>query len=284
MNDEPDDRLVQELVRIGRASLDANAVAAAVAGPAHRPDPDALACDPEAVLLQRTCVEEGMRRRRRLATLAAAAAVAVLGFGAWFLRPAARGPAAGTASTLAAAATHLQRVDPASFAGFVPLTAEELTATSGARRGGAAWLSPRGVLLDAPTTLRWRPAEGAGRTDISIEGAGTAWRTSVEGDSHPAPVLLPGRYVVTLRAVDALAGQTTRASFVIATPQEREVFERAVQSLRAHTAQDLRDLLEAHYALATGHREAAAAAAHRAAQGVAAVRAQAEVLLEHLDR
>ena len=99
-----------------------------------------------------------------------------------------------------------------------------------------------------------------------------------------APELAPGRYVVTVRALDALAGQTIKRSFAVADADARARFERARDELRARSPSDLADLIEAHYALHAGYSDAAHGAATRAAAQEGEIAEQAERILERLRR
>jgi hypothetical protein len=266
------------------ADLDPNEVAAYVAGrltPRERASFEArAAADPEAQLLLRALREDAAPRRARLWSLAAAVVLVAVGGSLWLARE--RRGEESVHDRLVAAAADLARAEPVSFASFEPFRAEELAATESAMRGGARWVAPRGTVLTPPTELRWRNAPGSEEVAVSIEGPDVAWKQALRGERAPAPALVPGRYVVTLRPVGSLAAQESRAAFVVADGALRTEHERGVTAIRSRAPADLADLLIAHWALRRGLREEAREAATRARERSAPVREAADALLRHL--
>lgn len=266
--------------------LDPNLIAAYVDGglsPAERLAMERrLAADPEAQLLARTLRERSSSRGLILVTLAAAA-VLVVGVVLWRTQDPAPG-AASLDSRLATVVAKLRTAEPTAFGEFATLSDDELT-QPGMRRGGGVWHAPRGMLLEAPKTFAWTGPEGATRVRLTLRGGSTNWSQDVDSPAGTldAPTLAPGRYVVTMRALDALAGQPTRASFVVADSEERADVHRAVTAIRDVCCDDLEDLVVTHYALRNGLFDLAHAAGTKALQRGGAVEASAARLLVHRD-
>jgi hypothetical protein len=273
------------------ADLDPNEVAAYVAGRLTSEERASFearaAADPEAQLLLRTLRRDAAPRRAVAWAWAGAAAAVLLVVGgtAWIVarRPLAPTEVAGVPERLVAAAADLARADPTSFDAFAPYRSDELVPAKSVTRGGVRWLAPRGTVLAAPTELRWSHPPRGGPVDVSIEGPDLAWSQAFAEERAPAPPLPPGRYVVTIRALASLAGNETRAGFVVAGADLRAEVERAATTIRRHAPPDLADLLLAHWALRRDLREEARAAAARAAEHGEAVRDAAQALLRFTD-
>jgi hypothetical protein len=281
---QDDERLVEQLVRAGTAP-NPNAVAAGADGQRHRPEVARLDRDPEAVLLLRVLARERSRKRRVLWGGGALAACVLAGLLLFVPRgDEARPPRASLGERLLAAVAALKGEDPLRFGSFALAAEEDLAATSGVMRGGAAWLAPRGTLWSPPRTLRWRRPDGMGRVALTLKGPGVNWQQEVEGDAVDAPPLRSGRFVVTLRVLDGLAGQTIRRSFVVADDAQRAAYEDARTLWKSRTRSDLHDLLEAHYAYAAGFFERALDAARRADAAGVNTRELVQPLLRHLER
>jgi hypothetical protein len=274
-----DERLVGELVAASRAALDPNAVAVARGGASHLLEGVALGQDPEAALLLRMLGRRETRRRRTLQAALALAACVLAGF--LLLARSGPAPTASASQRFRAAVARLKGEDPL-FENLSPVTRDELAGASGVSRGGVTWVGPRGTVLEAPKTLRWRCLEGARRTHVTLRGPGVLFARDVEGASVGIPELGPGRYVVTLRPLGGFARQSSRHSFLVAGREERATYERARSILRAHAPSDLVDLIEAHYAFGRGYLEAAARAAARARSAGGDVARLAAPLVEAL--
>ena len=280
-----DERLVEQLVRAASPALDPNTVAAGAGGQGHRPEVAQLARDPEAVLLMRVLARERSRKRRVLWSSGALAACVLAGVLLFLQRDGDGTRARASLETrLEAAAAGLRRDDPARFGSFALASQEELEASSGVMRGVATWLAPRVMLWSAPKRMRWRRPDGIGRVAITLKGPGVDWQHELEGDAVDAPALGSGRFVVTLRVLDGLAGQTIRRSFVVADEDQRAAYDAARTAWEARADADLHALLEAHYAYAAGFYERALAAARRADADGGDARALVQPLLQHLER
>lgn len=281
MNQRPDERIA-ELLDTG-TELDPNLVAAYVDGGLSAAERLAmerrLAADPEAQLLARTLRERPGSRKVLWATMAAAAVV-VAGVLLW--RTNEDAGVAPLDQRLTAVVAKLRAAQPDTFAEFAVLSDDELT-EPGARRGGGAWHAPRGLVLEAPKTFSWTAPEGAARVHIQVRGGTTNWSQDVESadGTVAAPKLAPGRYTVTLRALDTLAGQSTRAHFVVAEPDERAEVLRAITTIRDVCGDDLEDLVLTHFALRQGLYDIARDAGAKAQARGGAVQAAASRLLAH---
>lgn len=286
MNENPnDEHLIEELVRVSESPLDPNAVAARAGGARHGPGVDGLTRDPEAALLVRRWQQEHARRRHVAWGSACIAACLLVGVVAWVLRADRASDPMTPSARLTAAVATLRREQSDLFGQFQLTPDVELTAqAAGTRRGGPVWLHPHGTVLVPPTTFKWRAPIAATRVRVTVEGNGTSWKRESEDESMDAPALGPGRYVVTLRATDGFSQQPTRWSFAIATDQERTQYERARSTLEQKTPADVRDLIEAHYALSLGYLEAAEAAATRASAAGGFAAERAAPMLAHLRR
>ncbi len=234
---------VQPLVQLHNQPLDPNVIAAYLddALPAdERAEVEArIKADPEAMLLVRALREEQTNRPSLPFSLAAVAAAFLLALGIWWVSDDGDVRADDLATRLAAAtAAH----------GFEPLSAEELTA-NGAKRGGAAWVAPIGIVTAAPEELRWRSPLGASRVEVSIEGEGLRWRHEASGERAVAPPMKPGRYVVRLRGIDTLAGQEIKRVFEVADDATRAQHADVIASIADQAPDGLAALVTAHYAV-----------------------------------
>jgi len=213
---EFEDRLMPDLVRIHGEPLDPNLVAAYVDGALEEPELSEVrarvAQDPEALLLVRALSETGapVAHSRPAMVLTAAAVVAALllvALGAsWFGRDE-QVDAAGLDTRLTVAASNLGERRPDLFEGFTPFESDELSPRSTPARGGAVWIAPRGLLLTHPSELRWKNPPGATRVELVLAGPDIDWRRELDEERLPVADLGPGRYVITLRGLDTLAGQ-----------------------------------------------------------------------------
>ena len=268
--------ILPQLLELHREPLDPNLVAAYVDGSLHGEELASvrarLAADPEAMLLVRALQEEeagthadprapvsadapvpgrpGAPVGRGGAWRPAAAALVLFAVGAAAFLLTGRGPSAAPLPERLAEVAHRLRVEePALFADFLPLSADDLERQASVSRGGVVWLGPRGVVLAAPDVFRWRNPRGATRAEVRLAGPALDWRREVAGERIAAPPLAPGRYVVTLRALDSLAAQSTRRTFVVADAEAAERYRQAVARIRERAPADIADVLVAHYAL-----------------------------------
>ncbi len=247
------DRFLGRVLEMQEGQLDPNLVAAYVDGALSQDEHDhvgrRLAADPEAMLIVRDL--RGARRRQRMTwTLVAAAAVVLVALAIRLGVGGEAGPGLDFDARLTLASAGLKTAEPERFAEFAILTDEELAVTSSIPRGGTTtWLGPVGLLLDAPTAFQWRLPEGAHAVRLTVAGEGTRWEEVVESDRVGAPPLPPGRYVVTLRPLGALAGQPLRRTFEVASPDVRAHHREATSSILANAPPDLAGILVAHYAL-----------------------------------
>ncbi|MDJ0521788.1 MAG: hypothetical protein QNJ90_06900 [Planctomycetota bacterium] len=279
-----DDQVMQQLVRASGTGPDANAVAAAADGARGTPEVARLARDPEAVLLLRGLARERRRKKRVLWSGVGLAACVLVGVVIALFQGDPQTAPDPMATRLEAALVTLKERDAERFADFALAREEDLDATSGVLRGGAAWIAPRGKLLEPPRRLRWRRPDGIGRVAITLDGPGVSWKQSIEADELDAPQLGSGRFVVTLRVLDGLAGQTIRRAFVVVDESQREAYAEARAIWKAHAEADLHALLEAHYAFGSGYLEAALDAARRAYAMDGEARRLIEPLLRRLER
>lgn len=279
-----DDHFLRVLIEAAGERLDPNTIAAAADRQVYRPQVAALRRDPEAVLLMRHLARRPARRRRLLWSGAALSACLLVGAVFGFLRQERLPVPEPVATRLASAVEDLRSAHPEQFHGLTSETPAALDTPSGRMRGGARWLGPRGTLLESTAVLRWHNPASASGMLVTLTGPGKKLRRDVEGESLQVVALSPGRYVVTLRALDGFAGQTIRRTFRVATEAERAQYDSARALWQTNTSPDLHDLIEAHYALSTGFREAARAAARRAAESDADAATLAQALLDSLGR
>lgn len=279
-----DDQFLRTLIEAAGERLDPNTIAAAADRQAYRPEVAGLRRDPEAVLVMRQLARGPARRRRLLGSGAALAACVVVGAVLWVLRQDRLPGPERVATRLARAVEDLRSAHPAQFHGLTCETPATRDTPSGHMRGGALWLGPRGTVLQSTAVLRWRNPASASGMLVTLKGPGRNLRRAVEGESLQISALSPGRYVVTLRALDGFAGQTLRRTFRVAAEAERAHYDSARALWQTNTSPDLHDLIEAHYALSTGFHEAARAAARRAAERDGRAAALARALLESLER
>ena len=283
MYTKSDDHRIARLIDTG-TEIDPNLIAAYVDGglsPAERLSLERrMAADPEAQLLLRT-----MRERRNPAAvwlpIAAMAAAVLVGFLMWSKRG--DEPALTLEERLGSVVASLRTDATEPFGEFALLSDDELTSGPSTRRGAVAWLHPRGLLLEAPSELRWTNPEDGAEMRVSLRGPGMKWTRDVEGSSVDVPALTPGRYVATLQSLDSLAGQKLRRTFVVADETERAELERAIALIRSKADDDIQDLVIAHFALRTRLYDVARAAATRATQGVGDVKSAAQRLVEHIE-
>lgn len=280
--------LLPRLIELGAEPVDPNLVAAyvddALPDAERRTLVPRIESDAEALFIARA-LEEDRRHARAVRTrIFALAASVVLAVGVWWTHSSGRdAPRPSIVTRMASATQVLKTRAPELFDGFEPLADGDLRRTNGTPRGGATWISPVGVLVEAPAELRWRNAAGSSTVRISLRGPGVDWEREVEGDRVAAPALAPGRYVVRLRALDALAGQEVRRGFEVADDSARAALQRAIASIRAHVDGDLASLLAAHYATRRGFHARARELVEAAASGEADVAAAARALRTHLD-
>jgi len=282
------EQLLPRIVRLRAESVDPNLLAAYVDGSLspeeHREVASRIAADPDALLFVRALAAD--RRRERLAPyrIAAMAAALLLGLGLWWASDHEPAPASPDLTTrLADVGARLAREAPELLADFAPLSGDALRTEGSVTRGGPAWIAPSGLLLQAPHTLRWRNPPGASRVEISLSGPGTNWVREVDGESVDAPALAPGRYVVRLRALDALAGQPIRRVFELADDRTRLRHERALDFVQSRAPADLADLLGAHYAVRARLYEQARPLLRAAIEGGGEAAQAARALDRHLD-
>ena len=283
MNPTPDDRRIARLIGDG-ANLDPNLIAAYIDGglsPAERLALERrIAADPEAQLLARALQERSGRRALWLPVAAIAAAVLV-GVLVWARRDATTPATLDERLASVVAALRTEGGEP--FADFAVLSDDELTTVTGSKRGGGgAWLHPRGLLMGAPQTLRWRRPDGCDRVHVTVRGPGVNWAQDVEGAEVAAPPLAAGRFVVTMRALDSMEGQLLRRSFVVVDEAERAGLEKALQTIRAKAPDDLEDLVVAHFAARQRLYDIARASAQRAVDRGGNAKSASERLLQHL--
>ncbi|MFO0931325.1 MAG: hypothetical protein U1E39_01300 [Planctomycetota bacterium] len=238
-----------------------------------------LRVDPEAMLLVRALRADRRRVKvRRVFLAVAAVVVAAVGLTTLFTRR--DDPSAAAGERLVAAAGRLRAEAPDLFEGFTPLSADELRGGNDARRGGGRVTWPVGVLLDAPTEVRFEAPTGATRVRLAIDGP--AGRSVVEGGNGrvEVPPLPPGSYVVRMRALDALGAQEVRAAFVVLASDAARRHLDAFARIDA-TGGDLAPLLRAHYAVRQALYREARAAAQAASSGAPD---DARALLAHIER
>ncbi len=279
------DRLLPRLLEVDAQPPDPNLVAAYVAGTldaeTRRRVARSIEVDPESMFLVRALRADRRRTNVRRALFSiAAVALAAVGLGI-----AMRGRESRLDSVddrLVAAVASLRERAPDLFGTFALLSAESSPLGPAVVRGGGAITWPVGVMLAQPSEVRWRAAAGATRVHVTVLGTGFEWSVDADGDRHALPRLAPGRYVVSLRALDALAGQESRGTFVVASELESARHRRAYEAIAANASPELRALLEAHYAARQGlYAEAKRAATEAAAR--AEVRREARVLLAYVE-
>lgn len=275
------DRDIGELIRAGRAPWDPNSVAACAAGEGAADEAARLARDAEAVLVMRWMQADRRRGRRLVLGMAAAAAVVVAGVLLLTTGPRAE-PAPSLAAQLATLGSTLRAEAPELFGDFRPRVLEARAGGPAVTRGAGRWIAPVGIVAEAPRRLRFEPPSGTTRVEIGLRGNGVRWTREVSGVEVEAPTLGPGTYVVTLRALDALGGQTSKRSFTVASAAERAQLKRARERIEAHAEGGLADLLWAHYALERRWFALAEAAARRAEAQGGDTREQAQRILERL--
>ncbi len=279
------ERLMPRVLRLDADGPDPNLVAAYVDGTLPEAERRRLerevAVDPEAMLLVRALRADRRRALVRRVSLLAAALLVAVGGAAALLRG--RGAASGsTEDRLVAAASRLREADGATFRDFTPLRGDELATAPSATRGGGRVVWPVGLLLAAPTEIRWRAPEGATRVRVAVDGPGTSWSVVSESDWVPTRPLPPGRYAVRIRALDALGGNEVRGAFEVATTEEAARHARAFERIRVDAPPELAYLLKSHYALRNAlYREARLAA--EASRVHESNRPIADALLRHLD-
>lgn len=238
--------------------------------------------DPETLLLVRTLQQRSAARRPSTWRWVAVAAALVLVVGlAWRFLPGESATTPGLEERLVAAVASLRAEEPTLFA-ELQVPDRESWRANGASRGAEIVVEPTGVLLAPPTLLRWHGPEGVDRFAVRVTGPGTRIEREVEGTSLDLGTLAAGRYVVSIRALDGLAGQSVKRRFEIADETTRARHEAALARIAARD-DDTRDLLAAWYALAQGLHPQARAALARAAEGPDAVRQEAERAQAHLD-
>lgn len=282
------DVLLPKLLRLEDEPVDPNDLAAYVEGTLPPEQHARIAArierNPEAMLLVRA-MEEDRRHQRSMRWRAVALAASVLlAVGLWWIHGRTRAPRQEPLEVqMLAAVINVGEQAPELFEGFAPLDDDALKTKPATTRGGAAWLAPVGTLLEAPSTLRWTNADDSSLVRVTIKGPDTRWSQEVEGDHIAAPTLAPGRYTVTLEALDALGGQSTRAVFEIADDAAREKLARAEEVIRANAEGAVADLLIAHYATWAGFHGRAHAAAAVAQKAGGETGAAAAKLAAHLD-
>jgi hypothetical protein len=259
------EQILPRMLELHREPLDPNLVAAYVAD-ALSPEECAaleprLRADPEARLLIEVLREEhaesaqGAQGVEAPAVprghwwLPAAAAVVLFAVGLAALRWRTPVPHADLPTRIAAAAADLRAHAPVIFGDFTPFDGDVGLPAAGATRGGVVWLGPRGVVLRAPDELRWRLPRDASRVEVTLVSPSFRWSAEVEGEHSPAPALPPGRYVVTIRALDSLAAQSTTRTFEIVDAAGVVRHQRALSLIRERAPADIADVLVAHYAL-----------------------------------
>ncbi len=284
---ELEEQLLPKLVQVHGEPIDPNLLAAyadgALSEEEHAEVGRRIAADPDALLLVNALQEDRSRATTRNWSLVALAASVLIAVGVWSIDWSGNREPLDLDSRLARAVATLSDTDGSAFADFNLVGAEEMRAQPAVTRGGPQWLGPLGLLLDAPSELRWRNPPGATRVEIQVLATGFRWKRQVEGEHHAAPELAPGSYVVTLRALDALAGQKIRRAFEIVTLERRATLERALATIRAKTADDLEDLVVAHYLLRNRLYADAATAARSAQAQSGRVSEAATALLEHVE-
>lgn len=251
-----EDRMLGKLIDSHTAPLDPNQIAAYVDGSLSeremRSTERRLLADPEAALLVgslRASARANTASRWRL--VMAVAAVVCLGIGLGIAKSRESiGPRPSTLSARLTDATERLRVRaPALFGDFTLPAADSLRESAPVIRGGVTWRAPRGLILDAPTHLKWTNPDGASRVRVALSGRDVRWSREVDGEMTRAPALPAGTYRVRIRALDGLAGQETRRTFTIVDPEAKARHAQAVRLIRESAAGDEAELLVAYYAL-----------------------------------
>jgi hypothetical protein len=219
----------------------------------------------------------------RTAALAAAGLLVGVALALW-------APWKTTGQSLEEVAARLAAQRPDLFAGFRPLDARELEAGGlSALRGGVVVVRPRGVVLDRPSTIEWRPVAGASQYRLAIlSSTGEPLETITSaGTSHPWPIDLPvawgHSYLVEVATEGAFGHAEGRASFRVRTAEEAAAWARATDEVRARVDADVAHLLVAHLALRRGLLEEAERAA-RAHIASSPDDARGRAVLEHVER
>jgi hypothetical protein len=190
----------------------------------------------------------------------AAAAVLLVGAGAagvWLL---AGRPKQDSTAWLAATARTLAAESPDPFAGFVPLSADELAGGAEAPlRGGLVVTRPRGLLSGDRPEVTWTPQDGVESYEVTLtQDDGTVlWtrRAPAPPLVYPAdaPALPRGRNVVVAVAGTGPLGRVESGVTVRAAPEPEEAaFRNQVARARGSADDDREDLLVAHLALRGG--------------------------------
>jgi len=222
---------------------------------------------------------EDRPRRRRVITwprmiLAAAALVAIVGAG-WWLRQMKTAPA-GSEALLLQAAERLAEERPALFAGFRPLSVEELRARPSVARGGIELGFPAGTLIERRPEFRWRPAPGVTRWSVTLrrqEGT-LLWtepsrETTVTYPTKRAELEPGGTYVWEVEGEGPLGTVEGARAFAVATDEERRRFENARGEIERFADPRVALLVTAHYAMRRGLLGEAERAARAAWRGQA---------------
>lgn len=227
---------------------------------------NAAPADPEEA--PRPAVERGRAPTLlRFAPLLAAAAALLLALGWWMARAPPR-----TTLTLAVAARELATADPVQFAGFLPLSPEELCADPRPvlRASRPRGLTPRGVVDEARPRIEWEPVRLAERYEVSIVDEGGALRLQWSGaqagldwPADAAPLPRDAACVVTVVASGPLGETRASASFRVAGEAESQAAAAAEATIGRVVDPPLRDLFAAHWLLRGDRPGQAAAAARR---------------------
>lgn len=220
--------------------------------------------------------EEDRPRRRRVITwprmvLAAASLVAIVGAG-WWLRQLKTAPT-GTEAWLQQVAQRLVEERPALFAGFHPLSPDELRARPPVARGGIELGFPVGKVIERRPVFRWRTAPGVTRWSVTLrrqEGT-LLWTESSRETKLTYPTkgaaLEPGgTYLWEVQGKSPLGTVDGARAFTVATDQERRRFENACGEIQRLADPGVALLVTAHYAVRRdflGEAERAARAAWR---------------------
>lgn len=291
MHDTFADDVLPGLFAVSEDPIDPNLLAAYVDGSLSELETRRVEArilrDPETLLLVRTLQEGHGRQRSQVWRWVAVAAVVLLVVGlAWRWRAdtgqGGGAPVPGLEQQLAAAVAALGDDDEAHLADFV-VPDRDAWQTQTTARGADLVVWPTGVLLTAPDAVRWSTTDGSERFAVHVRGPDLLIRREVEGTSLDLPHLAPGRYTVSLRSLDALAGQPVKRRFEVADDETRARHAEALAHIGARADERTRDLLVAWYALQHRLFVPAREALARAARGPAEVRTEAARALAHLD-
>lgn len=239
------------------------------------------------------------RRLARLATVAALLVAAMTLLLLWLLRDLERRTGLDGDRALLTAVAELVRLEPAHFAGFVPLLHHERIAPGQTlQRGGVALLAPVGKVIEGRPALRWEDAAGVRDWQVSVlQADGTPlWSGHKSGRTSgqrvdpqlawPAeqPALAPGALCLCEVVGEGAAGrEEARGSFNRADPAEVEALFAARASIE-HLAPHLSAVLFAQLALRRGFLAEAEAALRARLSEVPGDAVAEETLLCILDR